>query len=567
MTLAHNNLTFGAALLGVVLLAFGLRYYGHQWDLGQMLHPDERYLAMVAIKLKPPESLGEYLDPKRSTLSPYNHEEKDFVYGSFPLTLHKLVFTSATKSFYKSFVFRGRVLSAIADTITTGLIMLLVWHLRTLHTLSHWVVPLSGLLYALAVLPIQLSHFFTVDSFTVCFSIAAIVAAVYQHHRARTAYLILAGVGSGLALGCKVTAAIYLIPVGLLVLFGRSSLTDSDRLVWRLGERVTSLLLIVLTSYLVLRFASPSYFQSGALWDPRLDRIFISALERLRRFSTPDVWFPPGIQWIDKTPIWFSLKNLALYGLGLPSFTLAILGAVYLLVQRSRATLILMVATAGIFLFFGLQYVQTMRYHYFLYPMLAAAGGVGWHWILQISPRRLPKGIIALGLIVAVSVWPLSFMSIYARPHTRVAATHWIFENVPPGSKLAGEHWDDKLPLRLGSRFFKYKTLELPIYDRRSSTKNRKISELLAQADYVVLSSQRGFKSIAIVPDRYPFMTKLYQDLFNQSGDFELVYEGYSHPTLDLGFYAFQFNDQSAEEAFTVYDHPPVYIFARKWAR
>jgi hypothetical protein len=37
-------------------------------------------------------------------------------------------------------------------------------------------------------------------------------------------------------------------------------------------------------------------------------------------------------------------------------------------------------------------------------------------------------GLVALGLTAA---WAFAFTRIYTRPHTRVAASEWIYQNVP----------------------------------------------------------------------------------------------------------------------------------------
>src|SRR5687768_15538515 len=75
-----------AALLGIMLLAALLRFTGQNWDQGQNLHPDERFITMVATGIHMPSSLGEYFDTSVNPLNPYNLENTPtFIYGTFPL--------------------------------------------------------------------------------------------------------------------------------------------------------------------------------------------------------------------------------------------------------------------------------------------------------------------------------------------------------------------------------------------------------------------------------------------------------------------------------------------------
>ncbi|KKR67231.1 MAG: putative membrane protein [Microgenomates group bacterium GW2011_GWA2_40_6] len=72
-------------LLLIVLLAFSLRIYGLNWDGGFHLHPDERFLTMVASDIKLPSSISQYFSTAASPLNPGNYPSYQFfVYGTFP---------------------------------------------------------------------------------------------------------------------------------------------------------------------------------------------------------------------------------------------------------------------------------------------------------------------------------------------------------------------------------------------------------------------------------------------------------------------------------------------------
>src|SRR5262249_54345316 len=81
----------------------------------------------------------------------------------------------------------------------------------------------------------------------------------------------------------------------------------------------------------------------------------------------------------------------------------------------------------------------------------------------------------------------------------------------------------------------------------------------LDSADYIVLSSNRLYLSIPRLPRRYPLTTKYYEWLFDGKLGFDLDQTFASYPSL-LGI---TINDDSSDEAFTVYDHPKVLIFKK----
>lgn len=157
-------------------------------------------------------------------------------------------------------------------------------------------------------------------------------------------------------------------------------------------------------------------------------------------------------------------------------------------------------------------------------------------------------------------------------------------------SVLANEHWDDPLPLRVDGKdpygnWYRSLTsspsTQMNNYDDDTPAKRQQLFDWLDEADYIVLSSNRLYGSIPRLPLRYPFTTAYYDALFDGRLGFELAAEFVSFPTLG----PCQFPDQElvfdlmeprytnrkpcsiayppAEEAFSVYDHPAVLIFAK----
>jgi len=146
----------------IFFFAFALRVYGINWDQNQHLHPDERFLTMTTDAMIWPESLAEYLSPSISKLNPYNLGTAFYVYGTLPTTIVK--YFSDFELFdvyqYNNIAITGRLISAIFDV---GVVVLV--YLISKNIFGRKTALLSAFLYSISVLPIQLSHFFAVDTF------------------------------------------------------------------------------------------------------------------------------------------------------------------------------------------------------------------------------------------------------------------------------------------------------------------------------------------------------------------------------------------------------------------
>ena len=147
--------------------------------------------------------------------------------------------------------------------------------------------------------------------------------------------------------------------------------------------------------------------------------------------------------------------------------------------------------------------------------------------------------------------------------------------------------WDDGLPLRYenydGFGGLYQGNLNLQIYFDDNADKLARFVNTLSQGDYIFMSSNRQWASVTRIPERYPLTTAYYRALIGCPPDKDVIWcynvakpgmfqgqLGYklvqvfeSFPTLDIPGIHWQINDQFAEEAFTVYDHPKVLIFQK----
>lgn len=554
----------GGVLLILVLVALGTRLGGINWDQGCHLHPDERFLSMVGDALTLPSSLGEYLDSGRSPMNPYNKGFDLFVYGTLPLSITKALAVLLDVDGYDRMYLLGRGLSALADVST---LLLLVWFcvlLRRRFALHEELPLFAALFYAVAVLPIQAAHFFTVDSFLTFFMFGAFVCAFRASCAPSLLFTVLAGLLGGCALATKLPA-LFLFPL-LAFLLALPHLKTRSPVA--LGGH---LVLFALAAGGTLRIGDPHMFAPGT-FSLTPAPLFVENIRTLRHWSRPDVWFPPAFQWIGRAPVFFSLENLLRWGLGIPYGLLMLLGGTLALrsawqdLRQGTLRWELLATGAwvlGFFLFQSVQFSKTMRYVLPLYPFFAAFAAGGLLKLAAEIPSTWRRGALGIALL-AVVLWPAAFLGIYTREHSRVAASRWIYENIAPGSVLTAEYWDDALPLPLGDKNPGLYTIQqMTVFDEESPAKEERMNAVLASADWIVLSSNRGYGSLLRLPERFPRTGQYYRDLFAGRLGFRQEAVFTSFPRIDLGIFTWEFPDEDAEEVFSVYDHPKVLLFRR----
>ncbi len=619
--------------LGILFLASFFRLYGVNWDQDQHLHPDERFLTMVANGIAWPKNLTEYLDTATSPLNPHNRGYGFFVYGTFPIFFTKWVAEGLGKGDYGNLTLIGRSLSGFFDLGTVILVLLIAksviptksrsdrdaWRdLPSLEDSSdppagglgmtlpkNWIFPLLAMFfYAASVLPIQLSHFFAVETYLTFFIalsfylLIKIISNTQKGNKLITCNLkltTLLGIAFGLAIASKITAVLFLPIIGLSLLF------------FLIKNRNLFLFFVIcfmffVSSYFTVRLAQPYLFSNSALITFSLNPKILQNWKELKSFDDTTGGFPPAVQWITTKPYLFPLKNMLFWGLGIPLGILAVLSIMYqvlciirLLFQKKKLSqilntshFILFLSTLWILILFiyqGGQFVKALRYFFPIYPFLAILSG---YFVVRIINKYKIGllGYLVIGLLIIV--YPLSFVTIYSRLNSRVEASYWIFKNLPAGVTVSSEEWDDGLPVSLGNYIHEqYQKVQFPLYWPDNEEKWRKISADLEKTDYVILTSNRLYGSTMTYPQKYPITIKYYNALFDGSLGFEKVAEFTSRPNLPIpgiklcltppfvryGIVALKtqecnqtgisFVDDYADETFTVYDHPKVIIFKK----
>lgn len=566
--------------LGVVVLVGAVaRLWNLDWDRGQHLHPDERHWSFVLDGIRAPDSLGEYFATGESPLDPYT-VEPSFVYGTLPLFTTKAaaaVLESDTASPLVGVLdavgvdlrrddgtlrfdgryganLIGRLLSAIADTVTIALVGCLA---RLLAGRAAGLAAASA--YALAVLPIQQSHFLGPDAFFTMFATGALLAAGLHVRRRDPAWLVMAGALVGAATACRIQGVILLAPLATATVIGPLVVSGASAPRWRRwGAPAGWFAAAGVVSVAVFRVAQPYSFDGWGL-----SRVWIDDLRALRELQAgADI--PPNLQWVGRTRLVYPLGQLARWGVGPGLSAAALLGTWVLARRRVRAALVPAAFVAALAVVIATSWTPTMRYLMPLVPMAAVAAGAGFAHLLEAAraangaPRR------AIGLTIGVLatttlVWGVAFVhGVYGHANSRVAASEWIAAHVPAGSTFSVDAWDDGLPLGLAG-MPAYGSEQLRPFDPDSPEKIEQLVEQLGRIDVVVVSSQRARDSVERLPARFPSTLRYYTALADGSLGFDRVAAFHNVPRLG----PLRIDTSSAEEAFSVYDHPPVELYRR----
>jgi YYY domain-containing protein len=445
-------------LILILFLAAYFRFTGLNWDQNQHQHPDERYISMVAEQIKGVSGISGYFDTANSSLNPLKFGS--YTYGMFPLFFTRMVAEWVGMTDYDSITLVGRAISGLFDILAVWMLYLLGKRLY-----DKRIGLLAAALGAAAVLPIQLSHFFAVDSFSTVFIIAGFYFAIQaipihspdeKISRSNLIYFGFFGFVIGLAGACKVNT----LPVfGIIILAGIVRIITD----WRKPKFYAALRIILLgwglaafAVILAFRIFQPYAFSGPGFLGLTLNENWLKVMREVVNQVAGNSDWPPNTHWTNRS-ITYAWANMVVWGLGLPLGLAGWFGWAWAAKRiwngDWRRHLLPFVWVAGYFIWQNVQFWRYMRYFLPIYPfiILFAAWALveifdrtrqsrarlfanGTKLALQFSDWRLTwkgaAGLLVLGIIlIGTFGYAFAFTRIYNRPITRIAASDWMLAN------------------------------------------------------------------------------------------------------------------------------------------
>lgn len=473
---------YDALVVVVLLLAAFLRLLGANWGELQHQHPDELFFTSVTYDIAPVHSLREYFDTANSTLNPHNRGHGFYVYGTLPLFLVRYLYDWIGHGVNVKLF--GRQMAAAIDVGTVFLLYLIV---RRIY--GPKVALLAAAFSALAVMQIQQAHFYTTDSFVLFFMTLTAYAGVqiaegqwretwsdttpaegsqrlageegasrsnpifrYLNGLIRqplTWHSLFFGLALGMAAASKINAVVMavLLPAALAVRYfkgervsdGEETGTPRSRTFEDFLARTFIFLVIgALAAFFSFRVFQPYAFSGPSFFDVKLNPAWLKNLEELRAQASGEADMPWNLQWARRSRL-YSFQNLTVWGLGLPLGVLAWAGFLWMgwriLKGEWRQHVLLWTWTALYFAWQSMQFNATMRYQLPIYPFLCMMAAWAVFRLWEQPPlswaRRLASVLVGGSVLILTAAWAFAFAGTYTRPEPRMAASYWMYQNIP----------------------------------------------------------------------------------------------------------------------------------------
>ena len=557
-------------LAAATVLGGVFRFYNLGWGAPFFHFHIDEHVVFTDAHLLATDPHAAAMSPKYFMYSPLPPYLLNILVGVYARIAHPL--NLALPADEITYMVLGRAISAALGTATIPLVYLVAARLA-----GRRAGVLAAFLLAGAVIHLRDSHFFTLDVSAAFFCVLTWWFMTRTVERGGYTWTIASGLGLGLSVLCKYSAAFLGPLIGLAEWLSPSGPRAArPASAWiRMAIRIAAAGAIGVGLFLLL--------------DPLVIRYYAKFRSDLKDWVFDPLSGTSKPEWIaqfadvNATTYWFT--NLLWWGLG-PALELwAIAGVIWLLVRRDRLALL----GAAFPIAYGLSAGRTasiapfIRYTVPLAPPLAVAAGV-----LSADLMRRPrarKTAIAITVIVVGSTlgWAAAYMNVYRQPDSRLTASKWIHQNVPADSKILIEPSHNIPPL--GSYYtsvdfnseyvlfyprtekhdyYHFYVLDTyrTLYNRGPSDDDRRgyIASRLALADWIVMDDT-FLQQYQHLPDAEHHVVKqYYRDLFDGRLGFQLVKTFKVYPSL----FGVTIDDDDAELTFRLFDHPRVFVFKRQ---
>jgi 4-amino-4-deoxy-L-arabinose transferase-like glycosyltransferase len=546
-------------------LAAALRFTGLAWGAPYFhFHIDEHFVFSGA-------------DMLRRSLHEAAMSSKFFMYGPLPMwmldalvTVHDWFFRPldlSVKADEITYMVMGRAISAALGTACVPLAYLIARRIA-----GRAAGLLAALLLACAVVHLRESHFFSVDISMLFFALVTWLFAERMVDTGRVGDYVFAGAGLGASIACKYSAA-FLVAVLLVAHLAAPGRPRRDLRSWAawIGRGLTPLLVAAI----VFAIVDPMAWKYAAKFREDISYWVVG--------PNSGTWRPIFIaQFTDVQPQLYWFTNLLWWGLG-PAFEVwGLLGVGWLILRRDRRSLVAASFPVAYYVAAAQGAAPVARYSVPLAAGLAVAAGVLSADAIRRPRLRLPALIITTIVCGTTALYAAAYMHVFRAPDARLAASRWLIDHVPEGSRILVEpshnippmgsylhkvnFYGDYVLWRGAERRDYYQLSSLDtyqyLYDRRTSDEERRryIQARLAAADWIVMDDTFVQFYQHLPASQYGVLQDYYRDLLAGRLGFRLVKSFKVYPSL----FGTTIHDDDAELTFRLFDHPRVFVFARE---
>jgi hypothetical protein len=526
------------------LLGAFFRFYKLDWGEGIFFHPDERNIASLATSISPP-------------IDPQFFAKGTFAYGSFisylifgvNLFLH--IFSPILPP-YDNFalnIILLRIFSAFFSTFAVVIVYLIgnkAWN-KKIGILAAGMTAFSPGL-------IQAAHFGTFESVLTFLYLLIFLFNVKLLKDHAFKNFLFAVLSTAIASAIKINSLVFL-PLSILTLFISGGIR----------KRVVAKLLVFLAGVLIfpllVMFLSPYYltpgFKNMLLYEQQVVSGTLDVFYTRQFFETKPLIFPlfqilPFL--VNPFVILFFVLLLFFYFFNLIRKLLGKSG-----LPEPFLELMLLGFVAALFLPNAFLFAKWTRYMVPLAPFLILSVSF---LVEKLISQKLAT-IIFSWLTATSFFWGVAFLPIYSNQDTRLAASNWIYRNIPENSGIINETANViDIPVapmgNLPHRNYLIKTFDFYNLDNNGALFKELILDL-EKANYILIPSRRLFGGMGQFPNRYPLLGRYYELLFSGKLGFREVKRFTSYPKLG----PIDFPDESAEETWSVFDHPVIRIYQK----
>jgi len=533
----------------IILLVY-TRFINLSWGLPFPFHPDERNIANAIQGLTCEISNFKFQISNCFNPHFYAYGQLPIYLGYILVVIGRLVTNISGAVRFEEAVLALRFISAMASVGTVFVMLNLFQHLlpQTGSRNKFGMTLVAFVCFIFSPALIQLAHFGTTESLLMLFFTWLILLCLKLDSRrgSKDAYSIYIWIGvvTGLAIATKVSALLFaVIPfIAIVSLPRREGSKSRYQDFW---ERFNELVFVgFITGATAILFSPHSLISWKEFADSIKYESMVASGEAMVFYTRT---------FAESVPVLFQFQRIFPYALGWPVFALFLIGFIFLPWKRNFN--ILRVSFLVYFLPTAFLFTKWTRFMAPILPLMIIIAMAEISNINNQISNKFKDSKILIYMSIAVTIIPgIMFLKVYATPDIRFQASEWMMKNIPEKAHILQETANvvDLPVLRDSSKLQmkEFQNISFDYYRLDEDTKlQRALKEHLEKADYIVIPSRRIFKNHS--KKEYPILAKYYEDLFSGKLGFKQVAE-------------FRvFDDEDAEETWTVFDHPMIRIYKR----